>query len=783
MKNYFNFLVSFLLFWTCFTGSYAESHDTPRVGIVISKASYQHRWGVTQMCAHGWAGVVNLAGIPYDCLFISDLTGDRDLTQFDALILGQCAYVSNADYPGLVKALEKYLSEGGSLIVDGPLAVNDGEAEERDHSILDGLLNIRYPGFSGDSEYRIQVADDSHYITRPYDEGQNITQHLVNGLNILTFNENEDVLLISTNGESSYPFLSCCETESGRIVLVSDFSTWAGVPSFFRNADPQVFYANLVYNVLLRAVHWTLYGDVQTPFPVPQVSNADLTAIIRLDADISQNLDAQIKTMNYLTDIARESGVLSVYGWVSSGAVKAGWQDLAPLGKMMEDAGSQIGTHSKHHRINREMNHERWSEELDESIRDIEFNTADYGYPIGKVDFFINPGNTIRMEDYQQVAQRFSFYMTHGFEQDMPIGYGNLTWYTGPYEELVVLEDTPSPDYQWFYDPTWSYTTQQITAYEEAVFDHMIEKIGRGVIFNEMWHDYSITTMAQYGKDRIMNTNNRPFYDAVRAKFATSDIYCPGPVDLGHKLRAMAQWEYSWKSDDDRVEITLDLTAVRNDTVPYFIGGMGISIENTPLVIQKVNINGHDHPAFDHRLIILPNLKKEKNRIIATMGPTSSNVPRLTYISKRMPVINKEGEDISLSVLTESKARMSFYVEKSSVLLNTDYQEWNRKGNRQIRGFVTSDRRVILKKIECQDIHLLYADIIIMDVIENKEGIRFKLKGGKDGESKMCFLSHRDIKKITFQGKDIDYRLLNGKVQLSLPSFQKESDLFIILRK
>jgi uncharacterized membrane protein len=753
MKNYFNFPVLILFFGMFFTRSYAESYDTPRVGIVISTTSYQHRWGVTQMCAHGWAGVVNLAGIPYDCLFISDLTGDRDLTQFDALILGQCAYVSDADYPGLVKSLEKYLSKGGSLIVDGPLAVNNEEAEERDHSILDGLLNIRYPGFFGDSEYRIQVADDIHYITRPYEKGQNITQHLVNGLNILAFNKDENVLLISTNGENSYPFLSCCETQSGRIVLVSDFSTWAGIPSFFRNADPQVFYANLIYNVLLRAVHWTLYGDVQSPFPVPQVSNADLTAIIRLDADISQNLDAQIKTMNYLRDIALESGVLAVYGWVSSGAEKAGWQDLAPLGKMIEDAGSQIGTHSKYHRIDREMNDKRWSEELDGSIRDIEFNTADYGYPIGKVDFFINPGNTIQMEDYERIAQRFSFYMTHGFEQDMPIGYGNLTWYTGSYKELVVLEDTPSPDYQWFYDPTWSYTTQQITAYEEAVFDHMIEKIGRGVIFNEMWHDYSITTMVQYGKDRIMNTNNRPFYDAMRAKFATSDIYCPGPVDLGHKLRAMAQWEYSWKSDGDRIEMTLDLSAVRNDTVPYFTGGMGIFIENTSLFIQKVHINGKEHPAFDHRLI------------------------------KRMPSIYKDGEDITISVLTKSKARMAFCTEESHVLLNADYQEWNRKGNRRLRGFVTSDRQIVLKKIKYQDIRLLHSDILIMDVIEKKEGICFELKGGKDGESEIRFLCRRDIKKITFQGQDIDYNLLNGQVQLDLPSFHKKSDLFIMFGK
>ena len=71
-----------------------------------------------------------------------------------------------------------------------------------------------------------------------------------------------------------------------------------------------------------------------------------------------------------------------------------------PTGKKLEDAGGQIGTHSSFHRINREMTEKRWKEELDDAIREIEFNMSDYGYDIGKVDGFINPGNTIHMDDY-----------------------------------------------------------------------------------------------------------------------------------------------------------------------------------------------------------------------------------------------------------------------------------------------------------------------------------------------------------------------------------------------
>ncbi|MGH7491841.1 MAG: hypothetical protein ACREOO_05555 [bacterium] len=478
----------------------SASFDTPRLGIVISTTSFEHHWGVTQMSAHGWAAVANLAGIPYDCLFLEEIAKDEKLNRYDLLIFGQCGYVAEAVYQNFKNSLQHYLAGGGNVIVDGPLAVSDERTRDRQHHDLDAVLGVEYAGFKGSSDFRIKIAHNAHYITRPFEANQFATQPLANGLNILQFKQNGEALLVSSDERESYPFLSCSTSPKNRIVLASDFSTWAGAPSFFRNAQPQVFYANQLFNLMIRAVHWAIYGDITAPFPVPQVSNANLTAIIRLDADGSSNLEAQIKTLNYLIDLAKETGMVPVYAWVSSGATKAGWQDLAPLGKAIEDLGGEIGTHSKYHRIDKNMNTERWEEELSGSIKEIEFNMSDYDYPIDQVEWFINPGNTIQMKDYEEIAKRFSFYMTHGFEQDMPLGYGNLTWYTGPHKNLVVLENIPSPDYQWFYDPTWSYTTAQITAYEEAIFDHLYNNIGRGVIFNEMWHDYSITTQPQSKK-------------------------------------------------------------------------------------------------------------------------------------------------------------------------------------------------------------------------------------------------------------------------------------------
>ena len=757
----------------------ADSFDTPRLAIVISEASYAQRWGVTQMSAHGWAGVANLSGIPYDCLFIHDVAQSSDLSKYDLLIFAQCAYVDEKYYKGLLSALQDYLTKSGNLIIDGPLATSDKDARDLKHKDLDDLLGLQYDGFRGDMNFRIKVTGNLHYITKPFESGQFITQHLVNGLNVITFRQHADILLQSSDENENYPFLSCFESERNRLVLISDFSTWSGAASFFRNVSPQVFYANQLFNVLMRTVHWAIYGDIATPFPVPQVSNANLTAIVRLDADASQNLDAQIKTINYLTDIANESGVVPVYAWVSSSATKAGWQDLAPLGKKLEDVGGEIGTHSNFHHIDQKMNEKRWQEELDGSIKEIEFNMNDYGYPIGKVEWFINPGNTIRMKDYDQVAKRFSFYMTHGFEQDMPIGWGNLTWFTGDNKNLVVLENTPSPDYQWFYDPTWSYTTAQITAYEEAIFDHLFDNIGRGVIFDEMWHDYSITSQKYSPKDRIINESNIAMYDAIKTKFATHRIYCPTPEDLGHKVRAMAQWDYSWKSSNDRIETTLNLSNVRSDTIHHFTGGMGIRIENSDCVIQTVVINGDDYPGFTDNLVILPNLRKGENKIVVALGTHSPETPRLTYVSKLMPALKKSGNRLEMDVRTKSKARFSFAVKSPFVLLNSDWQEWNRDAPGVLNGFVTSDSKVILQSLE-NDFFITNTNVRITNYEESANAITLFLDKHEKKETPVIrFCSASTPGKVSLDGKVLTVRTISNMYEVELPSFTQTAKLDI----
>jgi len=767
-----------------------NSFSNPRIGLVISKTSFDHDWMVTQMSAHGWAAVAHLAGIPYDCLLTSDVSQTNNLSKYSVLIFGQCTHIEKRIFSKFITLLKSYREQGGNIIIDGPLGLFNENAQRWNQEELNELLGIEYSGCLGNSEYRIKVADNSHYITRPFKFGQWITPHQADGLNISTFKNQGQVLLVSSNERISYPFLSVVETHRNRILLINDFSTWAGVASFFRNENPKGFFPNRMFDVLIRAVHWSLYGDLHHPFPVPQLTHADLTAIIRLDADFSSSLEVQRNTIDYLITLAKDTGVVPVYGWVSRGARKAGWRELAPLGKMLEDIGGQIGTHSKSHFVHHDLNETLAIKELDGSVQDIEFNMNNHHCPIGKIECFINPGITISMEDYKEIAKRFVLYMTHGFEEVMPLGYGNMRWFTGSCKNLAALDNSPIPDYHWFYDPQWNYSPAQSVSYEEAIFDHMYQNIGRGVIFNQMWHDYSLCPKQKskvfemvrcfFRGRRILSKNTRPLYDAIKVKFATHDIYCAEGADLANKLCAMAQWNYEWKSDENQITIDLDLSEVISDTVADYTGGMGIRIENTKSLIQSVLVNGLPHYAFSDHVIILPQLLKNKNRMVVTLGPVPSRTPRLTFISKRLLSIRKTGDGLETIVLTKSKARFSFFIESPFILLNADWQEWNRNDDHILRGYVMSNRRLVLREVSKCDFVIVQSTVPIVGFNESESRLLLTLGGHPHREGTIGFRCFQTPRELRLNHQSLGVRKEGEQFQVNLPEYHDKAE-FIVL--
>ena len=771
--------VLLLLYGTAFAST--VSFTQPRLAIFLSKTSYHHSWETSQLAGHGWVGIATLAGIPYDTLFVEEMPGDGELSKYSTLVFAQATLVDDATYSNMVLRLRGYLAGNRSVILDGPLATKDENEKERDHRELDDLLGLEYKGLLGGTEYRIRVTSNDHYVTRGLEVSQFLTPVLASATEVVQPKSGGAVLLVSTDGQQSFPYLSCLTRGSSRVVLVSDFGTSAGAGTFFRNDPPQVAYANQLWNAMIRAVQWATYGDVDVSFPATQVSNANLTAVVRFDGDNSGDLNYQLKTLNFLTGVAQDTGVVPLYTWVSSFVKKAGWDKLAPLGKHLEDLGGEIGTHSKFHEIDRKMTPDRWREELDGSVEEIEQNMRAQGFPIRKIQSMINPGDTIPMEDYGEVARRFSFYMTHGLEQSVPLGFGNMAWFTGANKDFVLLENSPHPDYQWFYDPTWSYTTAQITANEEAIFDHMFHNVGRGVIFNEMWHDYSISSAPVHeGKDkRITNENNFPFYEAMKTKFGTLPIYCPEPQELAQKLRAMAQWNYSWKASDDAIEMTLDLSSLRRNDTAESLGGMGVRVENTRKFIQSVLIDGRVHPAFGDRLLILPNLSPEKKHTITIkLGAQPTTAAHLVYVSKLMTDVGPTPAGLVFNVKAKSKARFAVAVAHPAIVLNADWQEWD-ESNGHLRGFVRSDRRVELVTLSSTGFRLTRADLPILAVKETPGMLALQLAAPGQETPQVSLQSDRPLRRATLAGQDLKIRNVGRRYDLELPSFAKESELIL----
>ena len=162
LKKLTIFLLLYANFAALAQAAEAQFRD-PRIAIIISRSSVEHRWGVSQMAAHGWAGIANLAGLPYDCLFIDDLTEMADPERYDLLLFAQCGYIEDRLYDPLCDVIASYIDRGGSILLDGAPGMNNENARERDYDRLFELLGIRYEGFHGDSTYRLKVENNYHY--------------------------------------------------------------------------------------------------------------------------------------------------------------------------------------------------------------------------------------------------------------------------------------------------------------------------------------------------------------------------------------------------------------------------------------------------------------------------------------------------------------------------------------------------------------------------------------------------------------------------------------------
>jgi hypothetical protein len=237
----------------------------------------------------------------------------------------------------------------------------------------------------------------------------------------------------------------------------------------------------------------------------------------------------------------------------------------------------------------------------------------------------------------------------------------------------------------------------------------------------------------------------------------------------------MAKWSYSWRSSKDRLEMRLN---VPRDVAP-FTGGMGIRIENTPNRIQGVVINGKKHYAFRDKLVILPNLSEEENTIVIMLGRGPSTEARLTFVSKRMPAIEKTRDGLETTILTKSKGKFSFEVGEPFILLNADWQEWNRNGDNRLNGYVTSDRRLLLRKTDKSGFIVSKATVPILGFKESQEGVTLLLGRPIESERSLSFRYPKPPGKVVFNGETLTYSRRGTGYQVALPEFTERAELAI----
>ena len=90
-----------------------------KVAVVMSKTSYGIAESETGSAGKAWTAVANLAGLPYETLFVEDLKGEA-LDAYSLLVLSQCLYLTDAEYALVEGAVRHFVEAGKGVVVDGP---------------------------------------------------------------------------------------------------------------------------------------------------------------------------------------------------------------------------------------------------------------------------------------------------------------------------------------------------------------------------------------------------------------------------------------------------------------------------------------------------------------------------------------------------------------------------------------------------------------------------------------------------------------------------------------
>ena len=659
-----------------------------KVAVVMSKTSYGIAADETGSAGKAWTAVANLAGLPYETLFVEDLK-EASLDAYSLLVLSQCLYLTDAEYALVEDAVRHFVESGKGVVLDGPTGLYDHEEEFRKNRTLDQYLGMKYLYDVPVDGFRLRVAENDHFITGPYHADQALSNLLTASLPVISVSAPARTLVSVTDDIHTYPYASVVKKGEGRVAVLDGLSAKACIGASFKNYDPKGFFPSEVYPLLMRTLQWCQWGDVSTPFPSLLLSDGDMTAIIRLDGDGSIYAPSMTLCMDYLTDLANETGVQAVFSFVSAWATRAGWHFFVDRARKLQEQGSVIATHTMNHRLEGLSTDEQFKRELDESRQEIRENLAARGFDPGEIRYLINPGNTLAMDQYHQIAKRFDLFMTHGLDQFLEVTYGNMTWFTDGIQ-LPVIGDSPCPDYQWLYDPTWSHTTPEIANYQNLVLEHYCSDIGHGVVLDLMWHDYGMSNILYAGPrfisrlpegTRIFNDDNGELYETTRNFWATHEIYCPEPEELAAKMKFLSNAAYDWRWENGALVMDIRFDEENFGKYAKYVGGMAVAVNNTDMPVRRVEIDGKPHFAFSDGKVILP--CPENARMTVKVFFDGAPASRLEYTSKVLKSIASTQEGLAVEVTDRSVARLRFRLTEPAVVLGASSYTVDYGGNTQ----------------------------------------------------------------------------------------------------
>jgi hypothetical protein len=685
-------LLLLLLAWPRAT----QAATTPRVAIIQCAESYDENWTSSQMSSQALVGLAVLLGVKYETLILDELLEEAP-GGFTAAWFSSCLWIDESHHAELVTYLADHLGAGGSVFLDGPLGVfyrgGDGVERFRGMDDLAAVLGVDWGGWRSTEGYDIVTTGSTHPVDQRAGYGFQValTVDVSSGTDTMfALDPSAEVLLdvTSPSGGISYPFLVVAEPLAGaKVAAIGSYGSFAGIASPFQNT-PSGFSDNQVLPYLLETLVWTTASD-PAPYAGLQISHAAVTMLGRLDGDWSDVPWATANTLDYLIDLSRETGIATVYGVVSEFADEGDtWPVLADMGPALQALGGSIGSHSATHpmRMSDELGSVGWEAEVAGSFDQIHQALASGGFA-PDVYAFINPGNTIRAEDYGEFFDDVEVYLSHGFESFTPYSTGVQGFgLPSGVPARAVINDVVAPDYQWLYSSSWDYTVEEAAAYQALILDYYQDTVGRGVVYNAMWHDYSLGGNAppEHHPD---TPSVLPLFETAREHFWESEVYAPTVAEAVAKLY-VSQGTVTTSSHAGNLQVDLDYADVPSSYRAH-IAGMGLRIHQQDEPIRRVVIDGLEHLAFSADTIMMPAPSGSSQRVIVEFGSTPDPDYRLLFASKPVSSAIGAGGGVRAALARPGSAmRYCFAGPEESVVLGAD--EFVRTSSGMVCGHLVS---------------------------------------------------------------------------------------------